>query len=226
MRKLGGIIESPIAPPTNMVWLYGNSAKYFSNGKWVNFGSNDTPEGYLELETKVDSLDKEVGKIKEYLNNSGIIELEVGNSKEVMARNLVKLETVEHQFQAEISYGYGVASWVNGDGGEAHILTAEGIMVFYNIGVDGSVTKISERMLDIDIIPVNGVAGQILKKKVGGVEWGDLPKATKNSYGMVKAATPVGTIDTVAPEGVSIDIVANTVNMIIAQLKVAGIFIP
>lgn len=40
MRRLAGIIESPIAPPTNMVWLYQGNLKYFSNGKWIRVEGN------------------------------------------------------------------------------------------------------------------------------------------------------------------------------------------
>lgn len=40
MRRLVGIIESPVAPPTNMVWLYKGELRYFSNGQWVLVGSN------------------------------------------------------------------------------------------------------------------------------------------------------------------------------------------
>lgn len=40
MRRLVGIVESPVAPPTNMVWLYKGELRYFSNGQWVLVGSN------------------------------------------------------------------------------------------------------------------------------------------------------------------------------------------
>lgn len=33
MRRLAGIVESHIAPPTNMVWLHKGELRYFSNGK-------------------------------------------------------------------------------------------------------------------------------------------------------------------------------------------------
>lgn len=49
MRRLAGIIESPTAPPTNMVWLYRNEFRYYNNGKWVLIGSGpvslSNPEG-------------------------------------------------------------------------------------------------------------------------------------------------------------------------------------
>ena len=40
MRKLAGIVESPIAPPSNMIWLHKGVARYFSNGKWIEINSN------------------------------------------------------------------------------------------------------------------------------------------------------------------------------------------
>ena len=40
MRRLSGIIESPVAPLTNMMWLYRGELRYFSNGQWVLVGNN------------------------------------------------------------------------------------------------------------------------------------------------------------------------------------------
>lgn len=40
MRRLAGIIESPVAPPTNMIWLYKGELRYFSNGQWALVGNN------------------------------------------------------------------------------------------------------------------------------------------------------------------------------------------
>ena len=40
MRRLSGIIESPVAPPTNMIWLYKEELRYFSNGQWNLFFKN------------------------------------------------------------------------------------------------------------------------------------------------------------------------------------------
>ena len=36
MRGFRGIAESPIAPPTDMIWLYNREFKYFSNGQWLS----------------------------------------------------------------------------------------------------------------------------------------------------------------------------------------------
>jgi hypothetical protein len=35
MKRFGGIVESPVAPPTDMIWLYNHEFKYFSNGRWT-----------------------------------------------------------------------------------------------------------------------------------------------------------------------------------------------
>lgn len=40
MRRLVGIVESHVAPPTNMVWLHKGELRYFSNGKWVLVSNN------------------------------------------------------------------------------------------------------------------------------------------------------------------------------------------
>lgn len=57
MRKLAGIIESPVAPPTNMIWLYKGELRYFSNGQWVLVGNNsvtlDNPTEGASLITPV-----------------------------------------------------------------------------------------------------------------------------------------------------------------------------
>ena len=40
MRKFAEIIESTkVAPPTNCLWIKGNDALYFTNGKWVSLYS-------------------------------------------------------------------------------------------------------------------------------------------------------------------------------------------
>lgn len=54
MRRLAGIIESPVAPPTNMIWLYKGELRYFNNGQWTLVGNNSVTlnnptEGALKL---------------------------------------------------------------------------------------------------------------------------------------------------------------------------------
>ena len=111
-----------------------------------------------ELEEKVDNLDKEVGSIQKdvaVLNSKATIELEIGNSENVKANNLAKLQaiqSVDHLFFADIDYGYGAAKWLPTTGGEAFIVTSSGRAVIYNIATDGSVTKVST---DIDLTNPN-----------------------------------------------------------------------
>ena len=178
MRKFAGIIESTtVAPPTNYLWIKGNDALYFTNGKWVSLLAGDSADR-IELETKVDDLDKEVGQIKRELSvfgsEQGIVELAIGNTPEVKAANLAKLKTIQsndHTFFTNINYSYGTASWLPTTGGNALIITDKGYAVKYTIATDGEVTKMSEFTL--------GEANYIL------------PKATKTSLGGIKAITDV-----------------------------------
>ena len=47
-------------------------------------------------------------------------------------------------FFVAIDYGYGTGIWNSTSGGTAHIVTATGNTVYYNISADGSVTKLLE----------------------------------------------------------------------------------
>ncbi len=204
MRKFAGIVESTIAPPTNCIWLNSNDAKYFTNGKWVSLITGESDEGRLELETKVDDLDKEVGQIKNELSvfgsEQGVVELEIGDSKEVKDANLAKLKTIQsndHTFFTDINYGYGTASWLPTTGGNALILTDEGHAVKYSIAADGEVTKLSEFTL-----------GEYT-----------LPKATKTSLGGIKAITNVVNL----AEGATTAQVAGVVNKLLEQFRNCGL---
>lgn len=204
MRKFAGIVESTIAPPTNCIWLNSNDARYFTNGKWVSLITGESEEGRLELETKVDDLDKEVGQIKNELSvfgsEQGVVELEIGDSKEVKEANLAKLKTIQsndHTFFTDINYGYGTASWLPTTGGNALILTDEGHAVKYSIAADGEVTKLSEFTL-----------GEYT-----------LPKATKTSLGGVKAITNVVNL----AEGATTAQVAGVVNKLLEQFRNCGL---
>ena len=87
-------------------------------------------EGMIELETKVDNIDKEVGSIKtklnSFINDNEIIELAIGNDAATKAANIKKLGDTQHTFFTSINYGYGTASWLPTDGGNAFIVTDEG----------------------------------------------------------------------------------------------------
>lgn len=99
-------------------------------------------EGRKEIQEKLDSLDKEVGNILSSLGSTlGAVALEIGNDEGVKERNLAKLKTVtsHDSFFADINYGFGTASWNDGVGGVAFIITAGGTAKPYTIGADGSV---------------------------------------------------------------------------------------
>lgn len=99
-------------------------------------------DGRKEIQEKLDSLDKEVGNILSSLGSTlGAVTLEIGNDEGVKARNLAKLKTVtsHDSFFADINYGFGTASWNDGVGGVAFIITAGGTAKPYSISADGSV---------------------------------------------------------------------------------------
>ena len=99
-------------------------------------------DGRKEIQEKLDSLDKEVGGILSSLGSTlGAVALEIGYDEGVKARNLAKLKTVtsHDSFFADINYGFGTASWNDGVGGVAFIITAGGTAKPYTIGADGSV---------------------------------------------------------------------------------------
>ena len=157
MRRFRDIVEDIKAPSPQSLWLDNGKLKFFGTKGWVSMvGEGD--DDRQELEKKVDNLDKEVGSIQKdvaVLNSKAIIEIEIGNSENVKANNLAKLQaiqSVDHLFFADIDYGYGAAKWLPTTGGEAFIVTSSGRAVIYNIGKDGSVTKAST---DIDLTNPN-----------------------------------------------------------------------
>lgn len=169
-------------------------------------------EGMVELETKVDDIDKEIGtvktditdltdKVNNFVNANEIIELAIGNDDETKAANIAKLGDTQHTFFASINYGYGTASWLPTDGGNVFIITDEGHAVTYKISTDGGVTKVSEFTL--------------AKPK----EY-TLPAATKTTLGGIKAITNIVNVDT---ETVTVASLAGVVNTLLNQLRAAGI---
>ena len=208
MRRLVGIVESHIAPPTNMVWLHKGELRYFSNGKWVLVGNNpvtlDNPvEGasfnapVIKLGNTTEDKQNNIKVCSEYsttdvisIDVEGIfqglsydaigiyhngtvsilegnhctvfdidfntgqvtldskydtskflpyVDLEIGNSAETKAYNLERLKL--GHFFVQVDYGYGVGSWNPSTGGHAHIVTAYGNTVYYNLAADGTVSK-------------------------------------------------------------------------------------
>ena len=165
-----------------------------------------------EIETKVDTIDKELGtakadisnlgvKVNDFINANEIIELGVGIDEETKAANIAKLGDTQHTFFTNINHAYGTASWIPTDGGNAFIITDEGHAVTYKISTDGGVTKVSEFTL--------------AKPK----EY-TLPAATKTTIGGVKAITNIVNVDT---ETATVASLAGVVNTLLNQLRAAGI---
>ena len=77
MNKRKAIVESPYEPPIDSLWLYGKDLKAFINGQWEILGSNLSSEEIEELKTKVNNLNKEVGEVKETLDNLTLGESEI-----------------------------------------------------------------------------------------------------------------------------------------------------
>ena len=165
-----------------------------------------------EIETKVDTIDKELNtakadisnlevKVNDFINANEIIKLGVGIDEETKAANITKLGDTQHTFFTSINHAYGTASWLPTDGGNAFIITDEGHAVTYKISTDGGVTKVSEFTL--------------AKPK----EY-TLPAATKTTLGGVKAITNIVNVDT---ETATVASLAGVVNTLLNQLRAAGI---
>lgn len=165
-----------------------------------------------EIETKVDTIDKELNtakadisnlgvKVNDFINANEIIELGVGIDEETKVANIAKLGDTQHTFFTSINHAYGTASWLPADGGNAFIITDEGHAVTYKISTDGCVTKVSEFTL------------------VKHTEY-TLPAATKTTLGGVKAITNIVNVDT---ETATVASLAGVVNTLLNQLRAAGI---
>ena len=165
-----------------------------------------------EIETKVDTIDKELNtakadisnlgvKVNDFINTNEIIELGVGVDEETKAANIAKLGDTQHTFFTSINHAYGTASWFPTDGGNAFIITDEGHAVTYKISTDGGVTKVSEFTL------------------AKPTEY-TLPAATKTTIGGVKAITNIVNVDT---ETATVASLAGVVNTLLNQLRAAGI---
>lgn len=165
-----------------------------------------------KIESKVDTIDKELNtakadisnlgvKVNGFINANEIIELGVGVDDETKAANIAKLGDTQHTFVTSINHAYGTASWLPADGGNAFIITDEGHAVTYKISTDGGVTKVSEFTL--------------VKPK----EY-TLPAATKTTIGGVKAITNIVNVDT---ETATVASLAGVVNTLLNQLRAAGI---
>ena len=185
----------------------------FDNKNILKAALNQKGEADItEIETKVDTINKELDTAKADISNLGvkvndfikaneIIELSVGIDEETKASNIAKLGDTQHTFVTSINHAYGTASWIPADGGNAFIITDEGHAVTYKISTDGGVTKVSEFTL------------------AKPTEY-TLPAATKTTLGGVKAITNIVNVDT---ETATVASLAGVVNTLLNQLRAAGI---
>lgn len=232
------VVQSDMPNDNNVVWVYGNTAKYYNNGTWTTLGESN--EDRKELEEKVDSLDKEMGEVKKDLSILGskqdVVELEIGDNNEIKANNLKKLQSIQtndHTFFTDINYGYGTASWLPATGDTALIITSEGHAVKYTISKDGEVIKGEEFTLKDFTSELNNkvdkVEGKQLssndyttaeKNKLANLQNYTLPTATKNILGGVKAITNIADLDA---DTATIGQVARVVNNLLAQFRTSGL---
>lgn len=232
------VVQSDMPNDNNVIWVCGNTAKYYNNGTWTTLGESN--EDRKELEEKVDSLDKEMGEVKKDLSifgsEQGVVELEIGDSDEIKANNLKKLQSIQtndHTFFTDINYGYGTASWLPSTGGNALIITSEGHAVKYIISKDGEVTKGEEFTLKDFTSELNNkvdkVKGKQLstndyttaeKNKLSNLQNFTLEAATKTKIGGVKAITNI--VDLNADTATTGQI-AGVVNNLLGQLRTSGL---
>lgn len=232
------VVQSDMPNDNNVIWVCGNTAKYYNNGTWTTLGESN--EDRKELEEKVDSLDKEMGEVKKDLSIFGseqsVVELEIGDSNKIKANNLKKLQSIQtndHTFFTDINYGYGTASWLPATGGTALIITSEGHAVKYTISKDGEVTKGEEFTLKDFTSELNNkvdkVKGKQLssndyttaeKNKLANLQNYTLPTATKNILGGVKAITNIADLDA---DTATTGQIAEVINNLLGQLRTSGI---
>lgn len=110
------------------IGIYHNGTISILEGNKCTVFDIDFNTGEVTLDSKYDT-----SRLLPY------VDLEIGNSEEVKAANLERLQ-LGHFFVA-IDYGYGVGSWNPTTGGHAHIVTAYGNTVYYNIFPNGIVVK-------------------------------------------------------------------------------------
>lgn len=128
MKQFRGIVESSYAPSTDMIWVYNKELKYFTNGKWES--------------VNIKSLTEEVDSSVKALNTDTLeyIILEEGNTKTIKTSNYNKLVNRNTDF-IKINDGFGLLTWDNTKGGQAHIITAYGNTLYYSISSKGVVSK-------------------------------------------------------------------------------------
>ena len=113
------------------VGIYHNGTVSILEGNKVTVFDIDFNDGTVTIDSKYDT-----SKLLPY------VDLKIGDSDTVKQYNKEHLPT--GSFFVAIDYGYGTGTWNSTNGGTAHIVTATGNTVYYNISAEGSVTKLLE----------------------------------------------------------------------------------
>ena len=113
------------------VGIYHNGTVSILEGNKVTVFDIDFNDGTVTIDSRYDT-----SKLLPY------VDLEIGDSDTVKQYNKEHLPA--GSFFVAIDYGYGTGTWNSTNGGTAHIVTATGNTVYYNISADGSVTKLME----------------------------------------------------------------------------------
>ena len=113
------------------VGIYHNGTVSILEGNKVTVFDIDFNDGTVTIDSKYNT-----SKLLPY------VDLEIGDSDTVKQYNKEHLPT--GRFFVAIDYGYGTGTWNSTSGGTAHIVTATGNTVYYNISAEGSVTKLLE----------------------------------------------------------------------------------
>ena len=113
------------------VGIYHNGTVSILEGNKVTVFDVDFNDGTVTIDSKYNA-----SKLLPY------VDLEIGDSDTVKQYNKEHLPT--GSFFVAIDYGYGTGTWNSTSGGTAHIVTATGNTVYYNISANGSVTKLLE----------------------------------------------------------------------------------
>lgn len=112
----------------DVVGVYHNGTISILEGNHCTVFDINFDTGEVTLDSKYDT-----SKLLPY------VDLEIGDSDEVKEYNLERLQL--GHFFVQIDYGYGVGSWNPSTGGHAHIVTAYGNTVYYNLTPSGIVVK-------------------------------------------------------------------------------------
>ena len=232
------VVQSDMPNDNNVIWVCGNTAKYYNNGTWTTLGESN--EDSKELEEKVNSLEKEIEEVKKDLSifgsEQGVVELEIGDSDEIKTNNLKKLQSIktnDHTFFTDINYGYGTASWLSATGGTALIITSEGHAVKYLISTEGIVSKDEEFTLKDFSTELNNkvdkVKGKQLssndyttaeKNKLSNLQNFTLEAATKTKLGGVKAINNIADLNA---NTTTTSQIAEVINNLLGELRTSGI---